>query len=87
MEAKVSEWNEYRIIARGNHLVHQINGQTTIDVIDLQESERELEGIIAFQVHRGPAMKVEIKEIYLKELPDGGVLTAEDCPIPKEAVP
>jgi len=31
---------------------------------------RELEGLLAFQIHRGPAMKVQIKEILLKELSD-----------------
>ena len=64
IEVVVPDWNEYKIIARGNHLIHQVNGKTTADIIDHQESERELEGLLAFQVHRGPAMKVEIKDIF-----------------------
>ena len=85
IEVVVSDWNEYKIIARGNHLIHQINGKTTADIIDHQESERELEGLLAFQVHRGPAMKVEIKDIFLKDLPDGDVLTPDQKPVPKDA--
>ena len=85
IEVVVPDWNEYKIIARGNHLIHQVNGKTTADIIDHQESERELEGLLAFQVHRGPAMKVEIKDIFLKELPDGDVLTPDHKPVPKDA--
>ncbi len=81
----VPEWNEYKIIARGNLLIHQVNGKTTANLIDHQSSERELEGLLAFQVHRGPAMKVEIKDIFLKELPDGELLSQEQNPIPKDA--
>jgi len=71
VKADVAEWNEYTVIARGNHLIHKLNGQVTIDVIDHQESRRELEGLLAIQIHRGPAMKVQVKDIVLKELPDG----------------
>ena len=85
IEVVVPDWNEYKIIARGNHLIHQINGKTTADIIDHQESERELEGLLAFQVHQGPAMKVEIKDIFLKELPDGDVLTPDQKPVPTDA--
>ncbi len=81
----VADWNEYKISAIGNHLIHQVNGKTTADIVDHQATERELEGLIAFQVHRGPAMKVEIKDVYLKELPDGGLLTVAQHPIPKDA--
>jgi Domain of Unknown Function (DUF1080) len=85
IEVSVADWNEYKIIARGNHLVHQVNGKTTADIIDHQASERELEGLIAFQIHRGPAMKVEIKDVFLKELPDGELLSIEQSPIPPDA--
>jgi hypothetical protein len=85
VKVDVAEWNEYMVIARGNHLIHKLNGQVTADVIDLQESQRELEGLLALQIHAGPAMKVEIKDIVLKELPEGGVLSPEQAPIPEGA--
>jgi Domain of Unknown Function (DUF1080) len=85
VQVEVADWNEYKIIAKGNHLIHQVNGKTTADIVDHQVSERELEGLLAFQVHRGPAMKVEIKEVVLKVLPDGDVLSEEQHPIPADA--
>jgi hypothetical protein len=85
VKVDVAEWNEYTVIAKGNHLIHKLNGQVTADIIDLQESERELEGLLAIQIHRGPAMKVQIKDIVLRELPDGDVLTADQVKIPADA--
>jgi hypothetical protein len=85
VKADVAEWNEYTVIARGNHLIHKLNGQVTIDVIDHQESQRELEGLLAIQIHRGPAMKVQVKDIVLKELPDEALITLEKSPIPADA--
>jgi hypothetical protein len=85
VKVNVAEWNEYTVIARGNHLVHKVNGQVTADITDHQEAERELEGLLAIQIHRGPAMKVEVKDIVLRELPDGEVVTLEQSPIPASA--
>ncbi len=69
---KLDEWNTYEVIATGNHLIHKLNGKTTVDIVDNQEKERELEGILALQVHAGPPMKVQFKEILLATLSDGG---------------
>ena len=81
---KLDEWNEYTIIAQGNHLIEQVNGVTTVDVVDHQVDKRALEGILAIQVHVGPAMKIQVKDILLKTLPDGGILSPADTPIPDE---
>ena len=62
------DWNDYRIVARGNHLEHFINGVQTIDVLDDDPKGRSLEGILALQIHAGPPMLVEFKDILLKEL-------------------
>lgn len=85
VKVDVAEWNEYTVIAQGNHLTHKLNGQVTAEVIDLQESERELEGLLAFQIHRGPAMKVQIKDVVLKDLPDEALRTLDQSPIPADA--
>ncbi len=85
LKADVAEWNEYTVIARGNHLIHKLNGQVVVDVIDHQASERELEGLLAIQIHRGPAMKVEIKDIVLRVIEDGEILTPEKAPVPADA--
>lgn len=85
VKVDIAEWHDYTIIAQGNHLVHKIDGQVTIDLVDYDEKARALEGILAFQIHRGPAMNVQIKDVMLKELPDGGVISFEKSAIPSDA--
>ena len=70
---KKEEWNEYEIIAKGNHLIHKINGKVTAEVIDDQSDKRAMTGILALQLHAGPPMKVQFKNIRLKRtrLADG----------------
>jgi putative heme-binding domain-containing protein len=80
-----TEWHEYVIIAQGNHLIHKIDGKVTIDLVDHQAKNRALEGLLAFQVHKGPAMIVQIKDIVLKELPETALLTLEKNQIPSDA--
>ena len=65
---KKEGWNDYTIIAKGNHLVQIINGFTTVDVTDLQTEKRAAEGILALQLHQGPPMVVQFKDIRLKQL-------------------
>ena len=62
------QWNEYDIIAQGNHLVQKINGRLTIDVTDNDPQNRKLEGILALQIHVGEPMKVQFRNIRLKDL-------------------
>src|SRR5206468_1141624 len=61
-------WNLYTIIAKGNHLQHFINGKQTVDVIDEQESKAAKSGILAFQIHAGPPMKIQFKNVRIKML-------------------
>lgn len=81
----VAEWNEYTVLAQGNHLIHQLNGQVTADVVD-HHTARSLEGLLAFQIHRGPAMTVQIRDVWLKDLPDIEVGPFEKASIPADAV-
>ncbi|TDU64271.1 putative heme-binding domain-containing protein [Prosthecobacter fusiformis] len=85
VSVETAEWNEYTVIAQGNHLIHKLNGQITIDLVDHEEKAMALEGLLAFQIHRGPAMVVQIKEVMLKELPDGGVIPFANTDIPNDA--
>jgi hypothetical protein len=62
-------WNDYVIIAKGNHLQHFINGKQTVDVIDEQESKAAKSGILALQIHAGKdPMKIQFKNIRIKTL-------------------
>src|SRR6185436_1723283 len=69
VKVDVAEWNDYTVIARGNRLTHKVNGQVTAEVIDHDPNARSLEGVLAFQIHRGPAMVVQIKDVMLKTFP------------------
>ncbi len=61
-------WNDYVIIAKGNHIQHFINGQQTVDVTDEQEAKAAKSGILAFQIHAGPPMKIQFRDIRIQEL-------------------
>jgi hypothetical protein len=65
---KKEDWNEYVVIAKGNHLVQKINGHTTIEVTDDESSKAKASGILALQLHAGPPMTVQFKDIEIKEL-------------------
>ena len=65
---KTNGWNDYVVIAKGNHLQQWINGKQTIDVTDEQEAKAAKAGILALQLHAGPAMKVQFKNIRIKKL-------------------
>ena len=62
------DWNEYHIIARGNYITHYLNGFQTIELIDSAPAARA-KGVLALQLHAGPPMLVEFKDIFLKTLP------------------
>jgi len=63
---KKKEWNSYRITAKGFHFVHYINGVKMTELTDNDEKTRRADGLLAFQVHAGPPMKVSFKNIVLK---------------------
>src|ERR1051326_4546154 len=53
---KQCQWNDYLVIAKGNHLQHFINGKQTVDVTDDCEEKRAMSGVLALQLHAGPPM-------------------------------
>jgi len=77
---KNQDWNEYTIIARGNHIVHYLNGYQTMELIDndrvtdpTDKEDRKgaaREGLLALQIHKGPPMVVEFKDIRIRHLPE-----------------
>ena len=64
------QWHEYRILVEGNRHRHWIDGHPTADLIDFDEKGRALDGVLAMQVHKGPPMTIEFKEMFIKHLPD-----------------
>jgi hypothetical protein len=80
------QWHDYRVLVRGNHHQHWIDGHKTADLIDFDENGRALEGVLAVQVHVGPAMTIQYKDFKIKHLPDDlPLLQAKDHPIPADA--
>lgn len=65
---KKEGWNEYQILVQGNHIIHKINGLTTVDVIDGDPKNQVFSGILALQLHAGPPMLVQFKDLQLKRL-------------------
>jgi 3-keto-disaccharide hydrolase len=60
------DWNAVHLIIRGNTLTHFLNGRLMSVVIDDDTPNRPAEGIIGVQVHVGPPMKVEYRNLRLK---------------------
>jgi type 1 glutamine amidotransferase len=65
---KKGDWNDYHIIARGGHITLKVNGQVTAEVLDNDRKNRDLSGVLALQLHSGPPMTVQFKDIRLKRL-------------------
>ncbi len=63
---KVNDWNSLHVVARGNVLMHILNGYVTSVVVDDDVQNRVSEGLIGLQIHTGDPMKVEFRNLYLK---------------------
>lgn len=64
---KLREWNDYTVTAKGGRVVLNINGVTMCELDD-RDPRRIKQGLLALQVHVGPPMLVQFKEIYLRRL-------------------
>jgi len=64
----INGWNTLHVIARGNVLIHILNGQQAALFIDDDTKNRAMSGLIGMQLHVGPPMRIEFKNIYLKKL-------------------
>jgi len=62
------DWNEYHIKALGNVIALSINGKVTAEVVDHDTKNKDRSGVLALQLHAGPPMKVQFKDIHLKRL-------------------
>lgn len=61
-------WNDYRILAIGNQFTHIINGRVMSFAIDEDEANFRASGLIGFQLHGGPPMKIQIKDLRIRTL-------------------
>jgi type 1 glutamine amidotransferase len=65
----LDQWNDYEIQALGDHFVLSINGKVTCELTDRETDGFDRSGLLGLQLHAGPPMKVEFKDIRLKRLP------------------
>ncbi len=65
---KKEDWNEYHVTAKGFEFTHRINGNVTSKCLDSDEKERRETGLLALQLHAGPPMTVQFRNIRLKTL-------------------
>jgi hypothetical protein len=74
---KARDWNEYDITARGNRITQKINGHLMCEVTD-EDTKARKDGIIALQIHAGPPMKVQFRNVRLKEFRHDNLMKAEN---------
>jgi hypothetical protein len=65
---KVNDWNQVHLIARGNTIIQILNGSVTSVLVDDDTKNRALSGFVGFQMHVGPPMKLELRNVWLKKL-------------------
>ncbi len=83
--ADLSEWRELTIVASGNHITHQLDGTLVAEVWDHDADLRSLRGVIGLQLHAGPKMRVEFRDLRIKDLPPVDLTPPEQTPLPDDA--
>ena len=65
---KKDDWNHYVIECKDNHIRLYLNGYLTADYIEKDKGIAALKGTFGLQVHGGPPVELNYKNIYLKKL-------------------
>ncbi|WP_052573772.1 family 16 glycoside hydrolase [Haloferula sp. BvORR071] len=73
---KLEDWNTYRVVARGDTLQHFVNDKEVAEIHDVDAGRRALKGSLALQLHAGPSMKAEFKDIRIRTVAPGKVTAA-----------
>ncbi len=69
---KLEDWHEYHLVCKGPNLTLYVDGRIVAEVIDNDPAQQDFMGILALQLHSGPPMTVQFKDIQLKRLDSGG---------------
>ena len=64
----LQKWHEYHLICKGEKLTLKVDGKLVAEVIDNDLNQQDFEGILALQLHSGPPMVVQFKDIMIKKL-------------------
>lgn len=65
---RLEEWHEYHLTCLGPRITLRVDGRLVAEVEDNDPRRRELQGILALQLHSGPPTVVQFKDIRLKEI-------------------
>lgn len=65
---KPNQWNDYEITAQGSKITLKINGQLMCEADDRDKKHAARRGIIALQMHPGPPMTVQFRDLRIKVL-------------------
>lgn len=65
---KKQDWNTFHLVIKGNRLQHYINDVLMSDVTDNDSVNGKSKGILGVQVHVGSPMKVQYRNLRIKEL-------------------
>lgn len=71
-------WNHVAIYCRGSHIRIAVNGRVMTDV----RNPGAQRGVLALQLHRGPPMRVEYRNLKLRRLPQGELDAKHGVPSP-----
>ncbi|GAB2769185.1 DUF1080 domain-containing protein [Rhabdobacter roseus] len=64
---KSEDWNEFHLVIKGNRLQHYVNGVLMSDVTDDDAVNGKRKGLLGVQVHVGPPMKVQYRNLRIKQ--------------------
>lgn len=65
---KSEDWNTFHLVIKGNRLQHYINDVLMSDVTDNDTVNGKSKGLLGVQVHVGPPMKVQYRNLMLKQM-------------------
>ena len=66
--ADATAWHSMTIIARGNTFVHIVDGRVMSVAVDEDAANFKKSGLIGLQVHSGPPMTIDLKNVRIREI-------------------
>jgi hypothetical protein len=63
---KAETWNQLHLLVKGYRMQHFVNGVLMSEVTDNDSIHRRASGLLGVQVHVGPPMKVEFRNIRIR---------------------
>ena len=74
---KKGDWNDLQVVARGNVILELLNGHVSSMLVD-DDGRRAREGLLGLQLHAVRPMKIEFRNIHLKDLSSAPTLAHTD---------